>query len=120
MHLPSWLLFAFLAACAQDPAPADDSAAPADATPTWCDTATEVAWADFGEGFLLTHCQGCHASTAPDRHGAPEGAVFDTEEDALDRAEAILRTVLEEQSMPPAGGVTEDERVLLETWLSCG
>ena len=32
----------------------------------------------------------------------------------MEQADAIRRTVLEAESMPPSGGVTEDERVLLD------
>ena len=84
-----------------------------------CDTGLEVTWLNWGEGFLLTHCSGCHSSEAPERHGAPEGVNFDTEKEALDGAAAIVRVVLEEQTMPPAGGIQDDEMALLEAWLSC-
>ena len=92
----------------------------AEATPEWCDTAAAVGWEDFGEGFLLTHCQSCHASLAPERHGAPESVSFDTESQASQWAEAILRTVIDQATMPPAGGVTEAEKELLAAWLTCG
>lgn len=119
------LALLLLHACGADTSGADTSAADTagpgdDAHPAWCDTAVEVGWDDFGHGFLLTHCQGCHASTAPERYGAPEGVVFDTEQDAVEQADAILRVVIEARTMPPAGGVTEDEELLLQTWLLCG
>ncbi|MCP4808606.1 MAG: hypothetical protein GY913_08265 [Proteobacteria bacterium] len=84
-----------------------------------CDGLPVVTWQGFGHGFLLTQCQGCHASTAPERYGAPEGVVFDTVEDACGQADRIRARVLDDDSMPPAGGLTEDERVLLSTWLDC-
>ncbi len=87
--------------------------------PEWCDTASPAGWDDFGEGFLLTHCQPCHASNSANRYGAPEAISFDTESAALEQSEAILRTVLEQPSMPPAGGITEDEATLLRHWLIC-
>lgn len=111
------MILALLLACSGNGA---DTGSPAtDGTPAWCDTAIEVGWDDFGHGFLLTHCQGCHATTTQDRHGAPEAVVFDTEQDAYDRRADILRVVVETGTMPPAGGVTDDEMQLLEAWLSC-
>ena len=43
-----------------------------------------VTWDSFGQSFLITHCQGCHASTSPQRYGAPEGISFDTQEQRLE------------------------------------
>ena len=71
------------------------------------------------KGFLEGKCQSCHASTAPNRHGAPTDVFFDTEEAANEWRERIYITIFEEESMPPSGGVTLDERVLLEQWLEC-
>ena len=68
--------------------------------------------------FLLGKCQPCHGSDTP-TDGAPESVHFDTRQKAMEQADAIRRTVLEAESMPPSGGVTEDERVLLEAWLDC-
>ncbi len=79
-----------------------------------------VSWDSFGQGFLITHCQGCHASTSPQRYGAPEGISFDTQAQAAKQQDAIGRTVLDQESMPPAGGLNDEERALLEQWLACG
>lgn len=79
-----------------------------------------VSWDSFGQGFLITHCQGCHASTSPQRYGAPEGIAFDTREQAAELEASIARTVLEQETMPPAGGLNDEERALLEQWLACG
>ena len=106
-------LGAALTACGGAAQENGDSAQPV------CDTALPVTWANWGEGFVLTHCSGCHAESAPDRHGAPEGFVFDTEEQVLQSAATLLRMVVEEESMPPAGGVRDEEMALLEAWLSC-
>lgn len=78
-----------------------------------------VTWESFGQSFLITHCQGCHASTSPQRYGAPEGISFDTQEQAAELQESIERTVLSQESMPPAGGLNEDEKALLAQWLAC-
>ncbi|MFT5583353.1 MAG: putative membrane protein [Cognaticolwellia sp.] len=79
-----------------------------------------VTWDSFGQSFLITHCQGCHASTSPQRYGAPEGLSFDTREQSAELQSSIERTVLDQESMPPAGGLNDDERELLAQWLACG
>ncbi|MBM4392256.1 MAG: hypothetical protein FJ090_14140 [Deltaproteobacteria bacterium] len=108
-----------------------DSAAPVDSAATdsgsddtavdECADAAVVDWDNFGQGFLLMACQGCHASTTPERYGAPDDVTFDTVEQAWDRASDILRVAAgETPTMPPRGGVEDDDRVRLVWWLSCG
>lgn len=87
--------------------------------PGACDDAPRVTWDEWGHGFLLTQCQGCHASTAPERYGATDGVFFDTVEDACTWAERIEARVLDDETMPPAGGLTQDEKLLLSTWIEC-
>ena len=77
---------------------------------------TYDAWT---KGFLKSKCQGCHAETAPDRFGAPEGIFFDTYDATVERIELIRSSILDRESMPPAGGVTDDEKLLLQWWLDC-
>lgn len=86
--------------------------------PVECDTGFEVTWENFGEGFMATNCDGCHAATTRDRNGAPDYITFDTEHEAMTQAADILRTV-EAETMPPAGGVLEDDKTLLRAWLEC-
>lgn len=102
-----------LLACGGEAQERDDSAQPV------CDTALPVTWSNWGEGFVLTHCSGCHAENASDRHGAPEGVFFDSEEQVLQSATTFLRMVVDDETMPPAGGVRQEEMVLLEAWLGC-
>ena len=91
-----------------------------DALPEACNGAPITTWDNFGAGFVTENCQPCHASTAPNRQGAPEDVRFDTEEDVWSLAPAILeRATGEEPTMPPRGGVTEDDRYRLEVWLTC-
>ena len=139
MHalMTRWLFgIAMVAGCGDDPCPAGstrlkdglchlDDADDADdggdvGAAGWCDTAMDVTWGNFGEGFVLTHCQGCHAEDAPQRFGAPATVSFDDESDVLTNRSAMLRTILEAESMPPAGGLTDDEKLLVEVWLTCG
>jgi hypothetical protein len=91
-------------------------------TPTdpFCDGQPQVTWANFGHGFLLGACQGCHAASAPDRHDAPESVTFDTVDEAWAWDARILsRSTGEAPTMPPLGGVSDDDRLLLEIWLRC-
>lgn len=58
--------------------------------PDWCDDAPVTTWDNFGRGFLVENCQGCHASASLDRHEAPLEFVFDTPEDVVTHRQAIL------------------------------
>ncbi len=85
-----------------------------------CDDAPVVTWDNFGAGFVLENCQPCHASSAADRHDAPEDVIFDSEADVALWAQEILeRAASEDPTMPPQGGVEEDDRIRLATWLTC-
>lgn len=93
-----------------------------------CANAPLVTWASFGDAFATRHCTGCHASTAIDRHGAPEGVDFDDRDTFLAYSMMILDMVARDAgdpppddlpAMPPGGGVDDDERTLLRTWLTC-
>jgi cytochrome c5 len=98
--------------CGADPA--DTGAAGA------CDDAPVVTWESWGEGFLIQTCQTCHSATTPDRNGAPESVNFDTEDEVLALRDRILaRATGDDPTMPPSGGVTEDDRLRLLTWLTC-
>lgn len=102
-----------------DSAPVGETGGPDPADPT-CDEAPVVTWDNFGRGFLVENCQACHASTAPDRHGAPIEVVFDTEGDARAWKDRILaRAAGEAPTMPPMGGTSADDRYLLGVWLTC-
>lgn len=79
-----------------------------------------VTWSSFGQGFLSTYCQGCHASRAADRRGAPANVVFDAKSDALGQSARILaRAAGDAPTMPPAGGPPASERQRLSIWLGC-
>jgi uncharacterized membrane protein len=78
------------------------------------------SWETFGRGFVTTHCQGCHASTAPNRYGAPENVVFDSQEQTVGFKSEILATAaLDAPTMPPTGGTSENDRMRLRIWLEC-
>lgn len=84
-----------------------------------CATAPAVTWEGWAQGFFLTHCQGCHASTTPDRRGAPDGVAFDDAASTLAQRERVWVRTLDVQDMPPAGGLTADDRALLGAYLAC-
>ena len=89
-------------------------------SPDLCEEVPLVNYNNFGQGFMTEHCQGCHASTALDRYGAPEDVTFDTVNQVWERADRILaRAGGAEPSMPPADGVNADDRTRLEWWLQC-
>lgn len=114
-----WALLALLAGC--DPSP-DGSASGADggAEPGSCDDVPVVTWETHGRGLMIENCQPCHASTAIDRVGAPEGVIFDSEADALSQSDAILRVLdPENPTMPPSRELSELDRQLIEIWLTC-
>ena len=117
----SALVATSLVACGQTDPVDDVGAGGMDVMPTACDeTVPVVTYETFGEGFLSTYCQGCHASAAADRQGAPDALVFDTEDDVYDFQDQILDAVTsDEPRMPPSGGPLEDDRERLTIWLSC-
>lgn len=85
-----------------------------------CDEAPIVTWSSWGEGFVIGSCQACHSSTSTDREGAPADVNFDTRDEVLARKARILeRSTGDSPSMPPEGGVLNDDRQLLEIWLTC-
>jgi uncharacterized membrane protein len=101
----------------EDPTGGGDSGLPDPA----CDDAPAATWDSFGRGFLTQHCDVCHAATSPDRHDAPADVSFDTEDDVRTwRDEILVRATGDAPTMPPTGGVSEDDRFLLESWLTCG
>lgn len=88
-----------------------------------CEEQPVVTYDTFGRGFLSTYCNGCHGGAVVDRQGAPGSVVFDTPEDVEVYADRILaRTAPADGSaptMPPVGGVTEEDRERLVIWLTC-
>jgi len=102
---------------------ADDSAAAAAAAALdtgACLEAPVLNWANFGDGFVTENCQACHASTTPDRRGAPPSVTFDTYEETMTHRDRILaRSGGDDPTMPPQGGVDAEQREKLAIWLTC-
>lgn len=107
-----------LAACA-GPAPGE-SGEPSALPDLDCAALPDVTYDNWGRGHLLTHCSGCHAAESPDRYGAPPAVTFDTEDETREWAGRIHARVVVDVNMPPAGGLTDDERAFLEILLVCG
>jgi len=78
-----------------------------------------VTWDNWGEDFFTTYCDACHSSRTPDRRGAPEASVFDTEAQVVDQLDRVRVRVLDEQTMPLGGGVFEEDLTLLHRWVAC-
>lgn len=99
----------------------DDTGTPVtEELPEICVDAPVVTYDNFGKGFVTEACQPCHASTTLDRHDAPDNIVFDTEQQVWIWSGTILEVATgEEPTMPPEGGVSDDDRYLLEVWLTC-
>lgn len=86
-----------------------------------CETAPLVNWANFGNAFMIQNCNGCHASTTPERYGAPPLATFDTPEEVwMQKASVLYAAGGEAPRMPPSGGTTDVQRLKLAIWLECG
>ena len=79
-----------------------------------------VSYANFGEAFMLEHCQGCHSSLLPipARAGAPQSVFFDKESDVRNHYDSVIQQ-LESEQMPPQGGIEEAELSLALEWLYC-
>ena len=84
-----------------------------------CSDAASITWDNYGEGLILEHCQPCHASETPERHGAPEDVSFDDHEQVLAWKERILIRSLGDGGMPPSRPLLEIDQQMLETWLTC-
>ena len=110
------MLMALWLACLSDREPVETADTALDA----CADVPVVRWTNFGEGFITSACQGCHASTAPERFGAPEEVSFDDVDQTWFWKDRILaRAAGEEPTMPPEGGVHDEDRQRLVWWLEC-
>lgn len=110
------MILALLWSCAGDPA---DTAA--DAALAACAEAPQgVTWGSFAHGFFTTYCLSCHSAANVDhRNGAPSTVNFDTEADVVALADRVRVRVLDEGTMPEAGGVYAEDLALLDVWLRC-
>ena len=80
-----------------------------------------VTYVDDIQPLLETHCLLCHSADnqGVDRNGAPIGINFDTYEDIIIWVnETSLR--IQSGTMPPTGGIPQDERILFQRWIDDG
>ena len=86
-----------------------------------CRREPPLTYENFGEGILGRHCTSCHSVYVRpgQRANAPVGVDFDTWDDVLTWAERIKVRSVDQDDMPPAGGMVQDERIELEEWLRC-
>jgi uncharacterized membrane protein len=90
--------------------------------PDVCET-SYLDYDNFGAPFVINWCRGCHSSAVPAgmRQKAPADANFDNLEQVRMWGDRIaLRAAGTVPNMPPAGGPSEEERLLLAEWLACG
>ncbi len=101
----------------QAPEPVQDSGV--SDTAEDCDLPVGFDWSSWGRPFFRTWCSGCHGADAPERYGAPDWLVFDTEAQVYNHRALIRSSVLERQSMPLGGGLPEQEAESLDLFLRC-
>ena len=80
-----------------------------------------LTWENFGQGHMRTHCNGCHSSQLREgrRQEAPIGIDFDTWNGVVNWGERIYIRTLEQKTMPPLGGPTEQELLRFDQWMVC-
>ncbi len=106
----------------------DHDEEPGTPTGATCPSGSSLTYARFGQSFVQTYCQRCHASTVMGaaRMGAPADHTFDQVQDIQ-----LLREHMDElagagpdavnTAMPPSAPVpSEAERRQLSEWLACG
>lgn len=88
-----------------------------------CPNDNETTFDNTGRPFLRIWCLSCHSADVPpaQRQGAPVGVNFDTSEE-IERhvARIYLRSADGNTTMPPEDVISEEERVRLGDWITCG
>lgn len=109
-----WMLFALLLCGCADWTELEDVTCPTGGT--------DLTWENFGQTFMIAHCNSCHSVDSPDRRGAPRAYVFDTYEQAHALRERIfIRSAGDNVTMPPGpDDPSLDERDMLAEWIACG
>jgi hypothetical protein len=88
-----------------------------------CPDDSFLTYENFGGPFILSYCTSCHATRLPAdmRQGSPIEVNFDDVEDVRAWADRIwIRAADQNQSMPPVGPPSAEERANLGEWLACG
>jgi len=86
-----------------------------------CDREPPLDWDNWGRAFMTDFCGGCHSVLygEEDRDEAPLGVDFNTYGDVMHWSGRVLERVSVTADMPPAGGPSEEERAMLEEWITC-
>ena len=81
----------------------------------------DLTYQTFGEPFMTDWCTGCHSAELPlnMRQDAPIDINFDTLAEVRAQALAISLAVGQD-TMPPEGGPSDEERAMLVQWIACG
>lgn len=89
--------------------------------PEHCDE-EYINYHTVAQPFLRTYCTSCHSEqlSGPSRYGAPGNINLDTLKDARNWAQRIRARSIDSNTMPPSGGIRDEEKALLEKWLECG
>lgn len=88
-----------------------------------CPPESFLTWENFGEGFMLDHCTGCHSQLLGEsqRANAPLDVDFNTQVQVQDQIDRIYaRSGDANDTMPPVDTIRAEERILLGDWLACG
>ena len=117
-------------AVSNDASPTDATVEPDPFVATWdsladrpCPEDSILTYENFGHGFMLSWCSGCHSTQLAENHraGAPVGIDLDSHQAVLDQLDRIwVRSGDNNQTMPPAGGLSDELRFMLGEWLGCG
>ncbi|MEM1418398.1 MAG: hypothetical protein AAGH15_26120 [Myxococcota bacterium] len=123
MRIGRALLLVLAACIAEGGTPAGPRGPAESFTTRACPDGSTLDWETFGEPFVRSWCTGCHGGGLEGREvrgGAPPGVNFDDEAAVLGRLEAIYERAADGNlSMPPGGGPSADERLLLGEWIAC-
>jgi len=87
-----------------------------------CRPESKLTYDNFGKGFMLTWCGGCHTSNlkSTDRAGAPIEMNFGSQALVKKHLQRIYtRAAIKGGSMPPSAPVPPEERARLAEWLRC-
>lgn len=69
-------------------------------------------------GMMTIYCQGCHASTANDRRGAPLEVVFDTYDDTVRWGLASDEQMASNQMPPPPAQLAQSIICRFDNWVT--
>ena len=98
---------------------ATDSGSPSVDTGQPIEASCELGWNSWASGFFTTYCTSCHHPQSANRHGAPNGINFHTQNDALIHLDRVRVRVLNAQDMPLGGGVPLSDLQRLNEWVNC-